>query len=244
LTVLNDKFEIEEIQKLNFWGLQFTIDPFQNMYCLLLEFLPNTTNRQKLILTKCTLDGTAIQRYHDYEWGFRKDPVTGKLHTEAFRPQIRFQLNDRGQLYFAMTDLYEIQKYSADGKPLKKIIKKGKTRDLTPEERESFTSKSPNPRIVYDIPDHMPSIADLFILENDYLLVVTFESVGDTLSGDVFDNTGRFLTTVKVPEYYRWDILDSPAKTNAVVKGGRFYTIEADEDEDNFYVRRYKLLMK
>lgn len=244
LTVLNDKFEIEKIQKINFWGLQFTFDSFQNMYYLQVDFLPNTTNRQKLILTKCSPDGQPLKRYHEYEWGFRKDPITGKLHTEGFRPQIRYRLDDQGQLYFAMSDSYEIRQYSAEGRLLKKIIKKGRPRDLTQEEKESFSSKSSNPRVVYDIPDHMPFIADIFVLEKDYLLVVTFESVEHALSGDLFDNTGRFLTTVKVPKYYRWDFLDAPAKTRAVVHGNCFYSIEADENEDHFYVRRYKLTMK
>jgi len=38
--------------------------------------------------------------------------------------------------------------------------------------------------------------------------------------------------------------LDAPAKTRAVVHGNCFYSIEADENEDHFYVRRYKLTMK
>ena len=68
---------------------------------------------------------------------------------------------------------------SPDGKVIKRITKKGKSRKLTQIEINSFEPEKPNSRFVTDIPENMPYIADLFLLENDFLLVVTFESGED-----------------------------------------------------------------
>lgn len=245
LTVLNKNMEIEEIRKMKFWGGLFTLDSKDNMFFLKMEFLPKTRDRQKLILTKFSPLGIPIKRYHEYEWGFHKDSISGIRHTKGFRPQIRFRLDNNDDLYYAMTDNYEIHIFSSDGIPLKKIIKKNIPRDLTSEEVENIKSRSVTPRIVYDIPDKVPYIADFLVLENKYLLVITFESKDETyLSGDLFDDDGIFLTGVKVPKYFNWNILDSPNKTNAVYKNKSFYTIESEEDETIFYVRRYKMIFE
>lgn len=94
------------------------------------------------------------------------------------------------------------------------------------------------------IPNQMPYIADFFILENNYLLVITFENDIDEefLSGDLFDEKGIFLARVEVPKYYRWFELIGPGGSNALVKNNYFYTIEADQSEENFWVKRYKII--
>ena len=132
---------------------------------------------------------------------------------------------------------------SPDGKVIKRITKKGKSRKLTQIEINSFKPEKPNSRSVTDIPENMPYIADLFLLENDFLLVVTFESGEDDdyLIGDLFDDEGIYLARVQVPKYYRWNYLIAPSKRGAVLKNNCFYTIETDDSEENFWIKRYKV---
>jgi hypothetical protein len=62
------------------------------------------------------------------------------------------------------------------------------------------------------------------------------------LAGDLFDGHGRLVATVPVPKYCNWDFLQAPMKSRALVRGDYFYTIEADADEENFWVKRYKIV--
>lgn len=94
-------------------------------------------------------------------------------------------------------------------------------------------------------PKYMPYIANLFILNNKYLLVITYENDFDeeTLAGDLFDEKGIFQNRVEVPKYYNWYYLFAALKSNVIYKNKNFYTIETDESEENFYVKRYKMIL-
>jgi hypothetical protein len=43
-------------------------------------------------------------------------------------------------------------------------------------------------------------------------------------------------------KYYNWDFLLAPTKSRALVSGDYFYAIETDADEENFWVKRYKIV--
>ncbi|MCJ7579932.1 MAG: hypothetical protein MUP98_05290, partial [Candidatus Aminicenantes bacterium] len=161
----------------------------------------------------------------------------------AFRTQLRYKIDSKDNAYYAATDKYEINVISPDGKVIKRITKKGKSRKLTQNEINSFEPEKPNPRFVTDIPENMPYIADFFVLENDFLLVVNFESGEDDnfLLGDIFDDKGIYLGRVQIPKYYRWNYLIQPYKIGAVLKNNSFYIIESDENEERFWVKRYKV---
>lgn len=49
-----------------------------------------------------------------------------------------------------------------------------------------------------------------------------------------------YVARVEVPKYYRWFELIGSGRSNALIWNNYFYTIEADEAEENFYVKRYK----
>lgn len=242
LTIFDAVYEIQNIRKLSLWGDNFRLDSLGSMYFLQLKFLPHTTDRQKLILTKCSPEGIPLHEVHGYEWGVRRD-INGIYHTDAFRTQIKYKIDEKNNVYYALTDRYEINVVSPDGARVKRITKKGSSRELTPDERESFKPKKPNPRFVTDIPGRMPYIADLFVLKDDFLLVITFESFQEDayLIGDVFDGDGIFRARVQVPRYHDWNFLLAPRKGRAIYKNGHFYTIESDEYEENFWIKRYKL---
>jgi len=242
LTLLDTNFNILELSKMKQYGFIFRLDSRNNMYFLAVELLPNTTSRQKLVFTKCSPSGEPILRIHEYEWGQYRDN-NGIYHTDAFRTQLRYKIDSKDNAYYAATNKYEINVISPDGKVIKRITKKGKSRKLTQIEINSFEPEKPNSRFVTDIPKNMPYIADLFILDNDFLLVVTFESSenDDYLIGDLFDDAGIYKAQVKVPKYYRWNYLIQPNIKGAVLKNNSFYTIESDENEEFFWVKRYKV---
>ena len=244
LTIYDPGFEIKDIAKLDLWGDIFRLDSRGNMYFLQMKFLPNTTDRQRLVLTKCSPDGVPLHEIHGYEWGQRRDS-SGIYHTDAYRTQIRYKIDSFDNVYYATSNKYEINVVTPEGTIIRRITKRGRSRVLTQTEVDSFRPKKPNSRFVTDIPENMPYIADLFVLDNDYLLVITFENSGEEVSliGDVFDEAGIYRAGVRVPKYYRWDFLLAPHKSGAVYKNGYFYTIESDLHEEDFWIKRYKVVM-
>ena len=242
LTTLDASFKILELSEIKLYGFIFRLDSRNNMYFLAVELLPNTSSRQKLVFTKCSPSGEPVLRIHEYEWGQYQDN-NGIYHTDAFRTQLRYKIDSKDNAYYAATNKYEINVISPDGKVIKRITKKGKSRKLTQNEINSFEPEKSRSRFVTDIPANMPYIADLFLLENGFLLVVTFESGEDDnfLLGDLFDDKGMYLARVQIPKYFRWNYLIQPNIKGAVLKNNKFYTIETDEYEEKFWVKRYKI---
>lgn len=243
LTILDSNFEILELTKLKVHGLILGLDSQNNMFFLAIELLPGTTDRQKIVFTKCSPSGDPLLRIHEYEWGQHRDN-NGIYHTDAFRTQLKYRIDSKDNVYYATTDNYEINVISPVGLVTKRIIKTGKSRKLTHKEITSFEPEVPNPRFVTDVPENMPYIADFFILENDFLLVVTFEAVEEDgfLLGDLFDSEGNYQARVQIPKYYNWNFLLAPVRSRAVYKNGYFYTIESDENEELFWVKRYEVI--
>lgn len=158
-----------------------------------------------------------------------------------------YKLGSNDNLYYALSDKYEINIASPQRKLIKKISKSGPSRKMTEKDINKAMDYFPwssKPRSEIVIPSHVPYIADFFIMENDYLLVITFENDFDklTLAGDLFDEKGIFQCRIEVPKYYRWFELVGPGTSNAFAKGDSFYTIETDSIEENFYVKRYKVI--
>jgi hypothetical protein len=209
--------------------------------------LPETTSKHRVVFTKYSPEGRAQYEIDEYIWGETYDKVKGKYVDELFRRQLKYKIAPDDSVYYATTDKYEINIVSPEGELLKRIKKGGQTREVTQEDINKVTLASPQASPVrreYHVPSNVPCIADLFILENGYLLVVTFESKSDdlTLAGDLFDDKGIYRARIRVPKYYRWDHLLSPSKNYAINKNSYLYTLEADAEEENFYVKRYKMI--
>ncbi|MCJ7583064.1 MAG: hypothetical protein MUP98_21310, partial [Candidatus Aminicenantes bacterium] len=124
LTLLDASFKILELSKMKLYGCVFRLDSRNNMYFLAIEPLPNTSDRQKLVFTKCSPSGEPVLRIHEYEWGQYRDN-NGIYHTDAFRTQLRYKIDSKDNAYYAATDKYEINVISPDGKVIKRITKKG-----------------------------------------------------------------------------------------------------------------------
>jgi hypothetical protein len=244
ITCLNDKYEVVKIHSLKFFFDIFCLDSKDNWYLLVGNFLPKTRDKIKFVLSKFSPSGNLLYEITDYETGPKRD-TQGIIHQSFYGPQLRYKLDSQDNVYYAMTNKYEIHIVSAEGKPIKAIQKKANPRSITKQEIVKYLPKnSPSGRVVTDIPEAMPALADIFVLENGSLLVVTFDNddAEPTLAGDLFDPEGRYRARIQVPKYHSWYWLFMSAKSNALIKKNKFYTIESDPDEIKFYIRRYRII--
>jgi len=244
LTAFDKDFKLLGISRIDIWGDNFRLDSVANMYLMVIKFLPKTRDRQLLVLTKCSAEGKPLTEVHEYEWGLTRDS-RGVFHGAAYRSQVKHQVDARDNLWYAATDRYQINVVSPEGKLVRRIIKKGEPRKLTEAEIEGFKPKDPKSRSVTDVPDRVPPLADIFLLDSGHVLAVTFEGRPEDgkLIGDVFDGQGVFRARAQVPKYDGWNFLMAPSKPNALAQGGFFYTIETPEDGDEIFVRRYKIIL-
>ena len=245
LTAFDKDFKLLGVSKVGLWGDNFRLDSAANMYLLVMEFLPNTRDRQLLALTKGSPEGNPLYRIHEYEWGLTRDS-RGIYHGDAYRSQLKYQIDGRDNLWYVATDRYEIHVVSPDGKLVRRIVKKGDPRKLTEAEIDEFKAKDAKYKVITDLPERVPPIADIFLIDPDHVLVVTFESRPEDgeLVGNIFDRQGIFRGRALVPKYDGWDFLLAPSKPTALALDGCFYTIETPEDGDEAFVRRYRIIMK
>jgi hypothetical protein len=250
LTTLNAKGEVQDIKKMDFWGMIFTMDSRRNIYDLDVRFLAGTRDRQRLVLAKHSPSGALLGEMADYLWGLTYQPAKRKYLTKLYPPQMKYAVDARDVVYYALSDAYEIRVLSPEGALVRKIVKKTPPRKTTQKDIDkklSLYSESSRANFYdFDISDVMPSIAALFPLENRGLLAVTFESPAEAkyLLGDVFDADGVFRGRVQVPSYEGWDGLMAPAFPWATCRGNYFYAITTDEAEETYFVKRYKMNWK
>lgn len=189
-----------------------------------------------------------IFEYRDLEHEYAlRESQENIIYVYLYPPFGTFKLDAENFVYYAVSDKYEITVISPQGEFVRKIIKTTKTRKITEKDTGSRISKSKKVlsrygKLEFIIPERMPAIADFFLFENKYILVVTYENPIDspTLKGDLFDNKGNFLSHVYVPKYkhsYHWGVL---FKKGAIYKNNYFYTIEY-KDDGSLIVKRYKV---
>ena len=244
LTAFDKDSKLLDVSKIGLWGDNFLLDSVANMYLMVMEFLPNTRDRQLLTLTKSSPEGKPLCRIHEYEWGLTRDS-RGVYHGNAYRSQVKYQIDGRDNLWYVATDRYEIYVVSPEGKLIRTIVKKGDPRKLTQQEVDEFRENDSKNKTVTDLPDRVPPIANIFLIDPDLVLVMTFESRPEDgeLIGDIFDRQGIFRARTHVPKYDGWDFLLAPSKPMALASGGYFYTIETSGDGNEMFVKRYKIVI-
>lgn len=151
---------------------------------------------------------------------------------KPFRPRFYFQVMDDDCLLYGYPERYELQIFNPEGKVIKKI-----TRDYDPvriseaEKEEILKDIRPGRKI--EFPRHHPAFYYFKMDEEGRIFVQTWEKPdsGEEYSFDVFDSEGKYLA--KIPLNFR----------PSVMKKGKIYTIEEDEDGYQF-VKRYKVNWK
>lgn len=242
LTIMDRSFKIEKIAKLDLYGACFNMDSKGNMYFLAYK-AAKMRSQNRVVLTKCDPGGRILKEYTEYEWGPR-EKGDGTYEDDLFRTQMKYALDQNDNLYYVLSNKYEIQVIDPDGLPSRRITRDIKPRRVTQEDLDKrLPDKTSRIRYKYIIPDHVPSVADIFPLKNGGLLVITFEKGDDKafLIGDLIDNEGNFVESVRVPKYFNWDFLLAPARSRALCLGDDFYAIESDADEEKFWIKRYRI---
>jgi hypothetical protein len=252
LSILNQNCEILDTKKIikgNNFNLR--LDSKGNMFFWVGKTLIDDETKKKSIiiaLVKFSSIGEPlgeIFKFPHTPHDFDKDK--NAFIQKLYAPSGIYKLDSNDYVYCARSDKYEINVISPQGELVKQIIKKGQSRKSTKKDIEKLIYKEVNAPygVEFISPKYMPYIANLFILDNKYLLVITYENDFDeeTLAGDLFDERGIFQNRVEVPKYYNWYYLFAALKSNVIYKNKNFYTIETDENEENFYVKRYKMIL-
>jgi hypothetical protein len=241
LTILNQDCVIQESVKTEGHKFLLRIDSQSNLF-----FWEGSTS-QRLVLSKFSSSGELLKEIVEFAWRIEMvfDKSSGELLSSLYPHSGIYKLDSHDNVYFAETDKYELSVFSSDGNLKKKIMKKGLSRKVT-ELDISNSQRQPNSDFIRNelvTPERVPYIADFFILENEFLLVITFEGKHNDgyLTGDLFDNDGIYLCRVEVPLYYQLDRLFFAVKNQALCKKDNLYVIQVDEFEENFYVKRYKI---
>jgi hypothetical protein len=158
-----------------------------------------------------------------------------------FSPSFALQLTSKGELVLAIvqTDKYEFTVMSADGKPVRKIVKDydpvkvagaAKDRLLKDNSPENLP-----PGYTVQIPGYFPAMYYFIIDDRDRLFVRTYEyeekEDGPWLFYDVFDAEGRYVARFSLPE----------REMAFIVKKNKLYCM-VQENEDGFpQVKRYDM---
>lgn len=242
LAIFDKNFDVQEIIKLKFNGSIMRLDSNDNIYAVVGKQIPREKNNRRLTLTKFSTRGDEQHKITEYEWGPYTDNQ-GVHHEPVFPRQLRYKIAPNDYAYFAFTDKYEIAVVLPSGDMLKKIQKKERKRKVTQKEIDLYRPVSKSSSFTWDMPDFMPEVVDLFILDNLYFLVVTFRNDNDApfLSGDLFDENGHLIGQVDVPKFSGWHFMSAPSKRRALMMNNKFYTIVVDENEEKFWVKRYKV---
>lgn len=249
MTILNDDCEILETLQFKESRFLFQLDSKGNMYFWLNEYIP-TVDQQKKILTKFSPSGKILEEIFVYlRPGLDLDKEKRIFYVRLYPLCGIYKLDSEDNIYCAISDKYEIDIINPQGKLSKKIIKKGQSTNITKRDIEIVTPPLENIadyRHEFIVPEHVPYIADFFILDNKYLLVITHQNDYDknTLAGDLFNEKGIFQNRVEVPKYYQWwnNTEFYGLKKKALYKKDHFYIIDTDKSEENFFIKRYRII--
>lgn len=245
LSILNQDCELLDSKKTKGYKINFRLDSNGNMFFWELAVVQDS-DAERYILSKFSQKGKLLDEILEFtnpESEYDRGKATFFL---PLHPTIgMYKLDPNDNVYFALSDKYEIGVVNSHGDLIRKIMKKGLSRKVTEQDIENSLRQpsSNNVRIEYVPPERVPYIADFFILENKSLLIITFESLYNDsyLLGDLFGEDGKYLCRIKVPLYYLWDELYFALKGRALYKNEFFYVIQTDEYQENFFIKRYKI---
>jgi hypothetical protein len=135
------------------------------------------------------------------------------LSMTAFKPQVRYTLSSGDYIYLGYPEKYEINIYSPEGKPVKKITRNFEPIPIKEKDKENFVNiaidgfsaqiftqeikKKAFQKIKY--PKDKPAYHSFVLMENGWLAVIV-ESVEDEYTlFDIFDQEGKYIANFKTP---------------------------------------------
>lgn len=137
-----------------------------------------------------------------------------------FFPRFAYDIGKDDIIIWGLPTKYEIHIWSAEGKPLRKIVKDYDPVLITEEEKKERTEGLITSGINMVWPKSHNAYDFLFLDDDGRIFVKTYEKLEDnkTYYHDVFDNEGRYIARVALPT------------RTCVWRRGRLYSIEEDEE--------------
>lgn len=184
-----------------------------------------------------------------------RDSNRGLISHFYLQPFLRYRIDGKDNVWLCDRREYKIYCYSKEGN-LEKVIQKDFTKkSLEGETKAKFKEKyrikdsTPGQRVVPIIPEYIYPIADLVVIDEQYLLVIRMDNMFDAnrkgrLLADLFNMNGEFLNHCEVPEFYGCYNLSNQFKTNICYKDGHILTLESDENMDKFCIKKYRLVIE
>jgi len=178
ISILDQNCELIESYKTEGAKYLLRMDSKDNMYFWVGK---SSLDKSTHVLTKFSSAGKKIHEIFEYvtprpEFVEDKSMFIWPLY---YRSAI-YKLDSHDNVYYSLITEYRINKLSPDGRLLKTIVKKGQTRKVTERDIEEVSpqvEERQDIRTVFLPPENVPCIADFFILENDYLLVITMKMI-------------------------------------------------------------------
>ncbi|MGB2843607.1 MAG: hypothetical protein WBC02_01990, partial [Candidatus Aminicenantaceae bacterium] len=164
----------------------------------------------------------------------------------AFRPQVITALANNDSIYLGYPDKYEINVYSHEGKPMRKITREYEPIPVNKKDEESFAKLAgenlPNPPFTEDIknkalqkikyPKYKPAYQSFALMENGWLAVIVDAIEDEYTLFDIFNQEGKYIAHFKTP-----DLVEGMFSALLFFKNGKAYAVE---DEDGYkFVKRY-----
>lgn len=252
--------ELEPVDIIKFEKSIFNLKMDSNDYVF--GFYSGTPNKEQRknhempkILAKFSPEGKHLKDIFKYSVKFPKTEG-GITYIYLYSPYCIFRIDENDNLYYADTSKYEIYVINPDGKMIKKISRKASPTEITPESMKDTGIR----QIVWGYDNSFkwefvpasqgkPYIEDFFVLGNGYILVLTYDydkPEHQTIQADLFDEKGTYITKVEVPRY-SFSYTNRPdyyfAKSRGLKKD-YFYSAEIDDNLENYYVKRYKIVWK
>ena len=171
----------------------------------------------------------------------------GKVYSLlAFRPQVITALANNDSIYLGYPDKYEINVYSHEGKPMRKITREYEPIPVNKKDEESFAKLAgenlPNPPFTEDIknkalqkikyPKYKPAYQSFTLMDNGWLVVIVDAIEDEYTLFDIFNQQGKYIAHFKTP-----DLVEGMFSALLFFKNGKAYAVE---DEDGYkFVKRY-----
>jgi len=164
----------------------------------------------------------------------------------AFRPQVITALANNDSIYLGYPDKYEINVYSHEGKPVRKITREYSPIPVNKKDKEIFVKTAsesfPVPPFTEDIknkalqkikyPKYKPAYQSFTLMDNGWLAVIVDSIEDEYTLFDIFDKEGKYIAHFKTPV-----LAEGILSGLLFFKNGKAYSVVIEDDY--WFVKRY-----
>lgn len=166
------------------------------------------------------------------------------------QPFLRYLIGDDGRVWICDRREYKIYSYLPNGKLDRVIEKEYRKIKIKGEAEKKYKEEYGIERIEklgteVILPEYICPLMDILLIDNDYILVLRMDYIfredkSGKILADLFDREGKFLNQIEFPEFYGCYHLGNQFKTDICYKNGYLYSIEADEELEKFFIKKYE----